>query len=137
MTNRSHNLRQSPPAPRAYTLIEALLMVVILSIISIPVGNALVAAARNSEGNENTLAIDTALSSQMEILRATYASKALGSQTSSITIGNNTYTMTVDIEKADPDPNPTVGTDPGLQTNFLSLSVSIAGRTLNAFVSNP
>ena len=132
MNDRLHNLRKSlpPRRPRAYTLIEALLMVVILSIISIPVGNALVAAARNTEGNENTLAIDSALVTQMEILRATWASDPLGIQTSTLTVGNQSYTMTIDIEKASADGTTT------LQPNFHSLSVSIAGRMLNCYVSN-
>jgi hypothetical protein len=125
----THQLTIRRRTPRAYTLIEALLMVVILSIISIPVGNALVAAARNTEGNENTLAIDSALASQMEILRATCKAMALGSQTTSITIGNNTYTMTLDVEKTDADGTGT------LQPNFLSLSITIAGRNLSTKVS--
>ena len=114
--------------PRAYTLIEALLMVIVLSIISIPVGNALVAAGRNTEGNENTLALDSALVTRMEMLRATYTTMALGVQTSTITVGNNSYTMTIDIERADPGP--------GLQTTFLSLTITIGGCKLTTFVSN-
>ena len=115
-------------------------MVVILSIISIPVGNSLVAAARNSEGNENTLAIDNQLVSQMENLRATYQTQLanLGTpQNSTVTIGNTSYTVITDIEKEDPLTYPGYNvSDPGNQTNFLRLSVTIAGRTLTTDVSN-
>lgn len=132
MKTTSHIRRRTP---RAYTLIEALLMVIILSVISIPVGNALVAAGRNAEGNENTLALDNALVSQMETLRATYTTMGLGIQTSTIAVGNNTYTMKIDIEKQDA----AIGTSQStgvLQTTFLSLSVTIGGRTLTTYVSN-
>jgi type II secretory pathway component PulJ len=112
-----------------YTLIEALLMVIILSIISIPVGNALVAAGRNTKGNEDALALDNALVSVMETVRATYASMPLGVQTSTVTVGNNSYPLTIDIEKQDPG----TGT---LQTSYLSLTVTIGGRTLTTYVSN-
>jgi hypothetical protein len=65
----------------------------------------------------------------MEILRATCKTMALGSQSSSITIGNSTYTLTLDVEKTDADGSGT------LQPNFLSLSVTIAGRNLSTKVS--
>ncbi|MGN6366792.1 MAG: type II secretion system protein [Phycisphaerae bacterium] len=127
MNNRPHTRRRNP---RAYTLIEALLMIVILSIITIPVGNALVAAGRNTAGNENVLAIDNALASQMETLRATYKTLPTGPSSSTISIGGQSYTVNIDIE---PDqPNSTVG----YQATFLSLSVTIAGHTLSTKVSN-
>src|SRR5579862_24512 len=84
----------------AYTLIEALLMVTILGITAAGVGNAMISSMRSTEANDNAQLIDTALVTQMEILRATWKSYSTGALSSTITIGNSTYTMVMDIEKA-------------------------------------
>jgi len=114
-------------------------MVTLLGIISIPVGNSLVSSSRSTEANENTMLIDNELVRRMETLRATYQSQManLGiPQTSTITIGNSSYTLTTDIEKDDPVTPGYNSSDPGRKTTFLTLSVSIAERTLSTDVSN-
>jgi type II secretory pathway pseudopilin PulG len=112
---------------RGYTLIEALLLVVILGIVGASLGNSLIAASQSTEANDNTLLIDNALVTQMETLRATWQSDPLGVQTTQLTIGSQTYTMTTDIEKADPNGQ-------GIQSTFFSLTIQIAGRTMCSYV---
>src|SRR5579859_647381 len=96
------NTRPHRKGRRGYTLIEALLMIVILSIIAAGVGTSLTASAHSTESNENTLQIDNALASQMETYRATWKTCPLGAQNTSIMIGSVSYPMAVDIEDADP-----------------------------------
>ena len=127
---RGHDpFRRRPPVARGYTLIEALLMVVILGIVGAGIGSSLIGTQWNTRDNDKTLLIDNTLVAQMETLRATWQSQSLGVQTSQITVGGTAYTMTVDIEKADPNGG-------GAQSTFFSLTIQIAGQSLCTYVSN-
>lgn len=129
MRRAHHDRRWLCSRASGYTLIEALLLTVILGIVAVVVGEALVASTHGAQANENTLLIDNTLVSQMETLRATWQSYPIGATTSQITIGNSSYTMTRDIEKANPN-------GLGNQASFLSLSIQIAGRTMYTYVNN-
>lgn len=121
--------RRSLSRVQGYTLIEAMLMVVILGLVGTGIGISLISAARSTEANDNALLLDNALVSQMETLRATWQSDPIGVQTLQITIGNTSYTMTRDIEKADPNGG-------GVQNTFFSLTIQIGGRTISTYVSS-
>jgi len=124
-----NQFRRSRCNAPAYTLIEALLLTIILSIIATGIGGAMSATANSTQANENTLEIDSTLVSQMETLRATWSSDALGTTSSQVNIGGTNYTMTTTIATAAPNTG-------GVQPTFYSLSIQIAGRTLSTFVSS-
>jgi len=129
MQTTRYYLRRSRFNAPAYTLIEALLLVVMLSIVATGLGTAMSATANSTQSNDNTLLIDSALVSQMENLRATWQNDALGSTNTPITVGATQYTMTTTIAQAAPNTG-------GVQATYFSLTVQIANRSLCTYVSN-
>ena len=121
--------RQGMRKCRAYTLVEALLLVTILAVTGTGIGEALLSVAHVPANDEHELLIETQLLSQMETLRATWQSLPWGSSSAQITIGGNTYTMIIDKEKADPNGQ-------GIQTSFYLLSVQIDDRSVCSYVSD-
>jgi type II secretory pathway pseudopilin PulG len=113
---------------RGYTLVEALLLVTILAVTGTSIGEALLSSAQAPYADEQELLIETQLLSEMEALRATWQSLPWGASTTQITIGQQTYTMIVDKEKADPNGG-------GVQTTFYSLTVQINDRSVVTYVS--
>jgi type II secretory pathway pseudopilin PulG len=122
-------LRRARRTHRAgYTLIEALLLVTMLGIVAAGVGTSMSATANSTQSNDNTLQIDNTLVSQMEILRATWQSDAVGSTNTNITINGTVYPMTQTIATAAPNTG-------GVQATYYALTVSINGRSLCTYVN--
>src|SRR4051794_27466016 len=90
-TDREFALRPSSPRARclrrAYTLVEALLLVTILAVTGTGVGQALLSVAHVPAADEREVLIETQLLSQMETLRATWQSLPWGASSTQITIG--------------------------------------------------
>jgi type II secretory pathway pseudopilin PulG len=129
MRIRTCHIGSAGPRAAGYTLIEALLLVIILGITAAGAASWLSSVSASTQADNNTSLIDTTLVTQMETLRATWATRGVGVKTSSITVGNAPYTLTTDVEEANPGD--------GVQTTFYSLSVQLAGRTLNSYAMTP
>lgn len=117
---------------RAFTLIEAMLLIVILGITAGLVGTSMTGVSQAASVDNTIMRVNTQLLSQMETLRATWQT-LLGSSTSytntaTIPIDNSNYTMTTDIEQADPDGS-------GVQSTFHSLTVTIGDQSMTTYVS--
>ena len=128
--------------PRGFTLLEALLLVVILGISGAAIGRALAAMTKSPEQNNNRLATDAALLDKMESLRATpwaqLAADATNSSsaftdTVSLSDTSLTVTRTVYIIYIDPATlNPS-----GSATHMLEVNVTIGNDTLTDMLNQP
>lgn len=120
---------------RGFTLIEAMLLVVVLSIVALATGTILIAAIKAPAINNTNLSIDTALKSKMEYLEAQpFANLTVGTPSSlsdSVTINGTVYPRTVDVSLADPNG----GSSP--QPNFKLIQVQIGGQSLYTLVTQP
>ncbi len=120
---------------RGFTLIEAMLLVVVLAIVATATGAILMAAIKAPAVNNTNLSIDTALKSKMEYLEAQkFANLTVGSPSTlsdTVTIGGTVYPRTVNISLADPNG----GSNP--QPNFKLVQVQIGGQSLYTLVTNP
>ena len=119
------------PRPRGFTLLEALLLVVILGISGAAIGRALAAMGRSPEQNNIRLATEAALLDKMEALRGTpwtqLSADANNPGTSAFTDtltlpdANTTITRTVYIIYI----NPVTLAPTGTPTHMLQVSVWI------------
>jgi type II secretory pathway pseudopilin PulG len=126
------NLQQKHLRPRGFTLLEALLLVVILGISGAAIGRALNAMTKSPEQNNIRLATDAALLDKMESLRATpwtqLAADANNAGTSAFTdtftlpdTNSTSVTRTVYIIYI----NPVTLAPSGVPTHMLQVSVWI------------
>jgi prepilin-type N-terminal cleavage/methylation domain-containing protein len=117
---------------RGFTLVEAMLVLVVMSIIALAAGVGLQSIARAPAGNDAQLAVDNYIIDKLEALRATdFASLTVGTATDTVTIRGTNYTRTTVIALADADG--TGGTD----TDFKQITVTLNGRSLSTFVCQP
>lgn len=90
--------------PRAFTLMEAMLALVTLSIIGLGAGIGLQSVAKADSGIEDRLFTSSQIISTLENLRDTpYASLASGSGTSDADRKGTTYTITWTAREIDPN----------------------------------
>jgi type II secretory pathway pseudopilin PulG len=119
---------QSLRGRRGLTMIEAMILMVIMSAIAVATGIALQSLVRVPTMNNRTLVISNLLIDKIEQLKAlgftTLATTANGSDQQ--TIDNITYTRTW-----------TLTTNPGsaYDSNFIQISVSIGNQTITTAVT--
>ena len=118
--------------PKGFTLIEALILLVVLSIVAIAAGAALTRLADNPEGNDFQLAVNTAIVSKMEEgVPSAFTSLTVGTSLSdTCTINGTSYPRTVTIAQANPNGG-------GNVSSFLQITVAVNGKSITTLVSQP
>jgi prepilin-type N-terminal cleavage/methylation domain-containing protein len=117
---------------RGFTLVEAMLVLVVMSIIALAAGVGLQSIARAPSGNDAQLVVDNYIMDKLESLRATdFASLTVGTTTDTVSIRGTNYTRTTVIALADADGSGSTDTD------FKQITVTLNGRSLSTFVCQP
>lgn len=121
--------------PRGLLLIEAILLMVVLSILAVGMGYCLLGADANTPQNDQALAIDMALQSKMEYMEGQAFGKLVDGSPSTtfsdtVTLGGKTYSRLVNISDAAPNGGSGVAT-------YKMIQVQIGGNSLYTLVSNP
>jgi hypothetical protein len=117
---------------RAFSLMEAMVLIVILGIVGVGTGRALVAVTHTPENNDVQFQLELSMVSEMERLRSIAFDKlVIGTYLTGVNVYQNHYPMTVVIDVNDPN-------DDGHPHDELkSITISVAGRTLTTLVSKP
>src|SRR5690348_14185310 len=120
-------------AQRGFTLLEAMVLMVVLSIVAVGVGVGLQSISRVPTANNLRLAVNSALISKMEELRATtFTALTVGTSLSdTVTLGNTTYTRNVTIATAD------ANSDGTLDSDYKVVTVTVNGQSLTMWVTQP
>ena len=127
MTSGSH------PACSAFTLIEAMVLLVIMSIVTVAAGVSLQGLSQSPKGNDFQLAVNNAIVSKMEEVRALdfTTGMVVGSTLSdTVAVNGTTYTRTVTIALADANGG-------GNDTDFKQITVAVNGQSLVTYVAQP
>jgi Tfp pilus assembly protein FimT len=112
-----------------FTLVEAMVLLVVLSIIALGTGIGLAGICRGPSQDETQLGISNELVDKIEQLKGTaFASLAGGSDT--VTINGKSYTRTWTVANANPD-----GT--GNKTDFDQVTVTIDGHSITTWITQP
>lgn len=130
--------RQYTHHSRGLTLIEAMLLVVILSIVAVAAGVGLQAVAKVPAQTDRTLAINNALVDTLEQWRAkSWATMASASDT--VTVNSKPYARTITVEDADPTAtnDPVTFTVGNTKTDFRRITVTINGQMMRLYVAKP
>ena len=129
---------------RAFTLIEVMFLMVILSIVAIAAAVGLQSSARLPEATDRVLAVSSELNSEIDSWR----SVAFGSSpwpaslpysltdTVTLNIGGQAVTCnrTTSIQNWDPT---NISTNSSPQSDFVRVQVTINGQTLTCFLNKP
>lgn len=125
-------------ARRGLTLVEAMLLVVIMSIVAMGAGIGLQAVAKVPTEADKTMAINAKLVDTLETWKSkSWSSMASGGGT--VTVNGKGYELKVTVENADP----TATTDPAtfdatkVQTDFRRITAEIDGRKMRVYVAQP
>jgi prepilin-type N-terminal cleavage/methylation domain-containing protein len=117
---------------RGFTLIEAMMLMTILSIVALAAGVSLQSLTRVPQKNDDQLKIANALIDKMEQLRGTaFASLTVGSSSDTVTISNTPYTRSWTIALADANGDGTNDSD------FKQITVTVNSRSLMCYVVQP
>ncbi|MGN6368983.1 MAG: PulJ/GspJ family protein [Phycisphaerae bacterium] len=133
-----------PTAPRGFTLIEAMILLVVVSIVAVGAAVGLQSTVKVPDQTERFLVISSELTSEME----TWRSVAFGdppwpsslpysaSDTVTLSVGGGSITCnrTVNIRKWDPDH---LSTNTTPQDDFVRVQISIDGQSLDCYFSKP
>jgi Tfp pilus assembly protein PilV len=132
MNNRRLPSRRTFP-PRGFSLLEALLLVVILGIVFLGFGIGLQSAAHVPEAVDRRLETHARLVEKMEdLLSMNFTTLSANSGLSdTVTIGGATYPRTVTVATVDADASGAPDAD------FLQLTVTINGQFLKTRVTQP
>jgi len=125
--------RYSRPHARGLTLLEAMILMCIMTVVALGFGIGLQANARVPAVVEQRLAIHTRLVEKMEEL-STLGFDTLAANvglSDSVVVGNSTMARTVTAGYCDAD-----GIN-GVDTDFLEVTVTISGQTLKTRVAKP
>jgi Tfp pilus assembly protein PilE len=123
---------------RGLTLIEAMLLVIILSIVAVAAGVGLQAVAKVPAQTDLTLAINNALVDTLEQWRAkSWATMTSANDT--VTINSKSYARAITVEDADPTAtnDPTTFTAGSTQTDFRRITATINGQIMRVYVAKP
>jgi len=117
---------------RAFTLLEALILVVVMSIVAVAAGVGLQSVARIPPVADATLAINRQIMSDLEQVRGTaWDSVTVGTTNNTVTINGRNYSRSVVVSTAD------ANADGSADTDFRQISVTIGNQTLTTFVTKP
>jgi len=128
---------------RGMTLIEASMMIVVVSIVCVGVAAGLQSISKAPEINDRAQAISAELNSELENWRAiAYTGPGWPSlpysstDTVTLAIGGQSlsYARTTTIQKWDPN---NLVTNASPQTDFVQVKVTINSQTLAAYITNP
>ena len=129
---------------RAFTLIEAVILMVIMSIVAVGAGIGLQSAVRVPEATERALAVSSELTSEIEGWRAVafgnapWPSALPYSANDTVTLSiagqSTTYNRTTSIQKWDPN---NLSTNASPQADFVQVQVTINGQSLVCYLSKP
>jgi len=124
---------------RGLTLIEAMLLVVILSIVAVAAGVGLQAVAKVPAQTDRALAINNALVDTLEQWRAKPWASMVTPLPDTVIINSKPYTRTITIEDADPTAtnDPATFTPANVKTDFRRITVTINGQTMRVYVTMP
>ena len=117
-----------------FTLIEAIILVVIVGIVGVGAGVGLQAVAKTPTQTNQVLAANAECVNRMEQMRSTdFASLSTRASALSgnVTINGTTYTSNVTVANADADGDGTVETD------YACITVTIGSQTLTCYVMQP
>lgn len=116
---------------RGLTLVEALIVMTIMSIIAVAAGVALQSLARVPERNDDQLVVSNALVDKMEQFRGMTVPALLAAPSGSDTSPVNNLARSWTIVKADPK----LGSSP--QNDFVQITVTCGGRSLTSYLTQP
>jgi type II secretory pathway component PulJ len=123
--------RRPPSSSRAFTLLEAMLALVTLTIIGLGAGVGLQAVSKSDAALEDRLFVSAQIVSTLENLRDTaYASLASGSATSDASRTGTTYTISWTVREINPA-NPTASKN---NSGLKELIVSCNGQSMMTWV---
>jgi hypothetical protein len=113
--------------PRGVTLVEALMLMVVMSVVVVGTGVALQSLIKVPTGNNRQLVINNLLTDKIERLKALSftALAATSSSSDTVTVDNVTYTRSWTITS-----NPGSGYD----ANFIQIKVTIGSQSLTTAV---
>ena len=119
-----------------FTMIEAMILMTILSIVAVAAAVGLQSTVRGPEVMNDSLAIDRAIATQIDLLKqtatTTWNSLSSSAGTSTVTVNGKTYTQTITIT-AQAYPDGTAGTAP----DFSKITIQIGNQSMITYVSQP
>jgi type II secretory pathway pseudopilin PulG len=117
---------------RAFSLMEAMVLIVILGIVGAGTGRALVAVTHTPESNDVQFQLELSMVSEMERLRSISFDKLIvGTYITGVNVYKTHYPMTLVIDVNDPND------DGHPQPELKSITITVAGRSLTTLVSKP
>jgi Tfp pilus assembly major pilin PilA len=122
---------------RGFTLIEAMVLLVIVSIIAVAAGVGLQAVAKVPTQTDAILAIDNEIVNRLEQMRAepwaTMSTKAtsLTNASPGVSINSKFYSCTVAVVDADADG------DGSTDADYRKITVTIGAQSMISYVTNP
>jgi Tfp pilus assembly major pilin PilA len=118
---------------RGVTLIEAMFLMVIMSVVAVGAGIGLQSVAKVPTSTDLVLATNCAVLSTIEQWKAkAWASQV--SQSDTVTVNGTSLSRTITVANADPS-NPESGA--GTQSDFHRITVQIGSQTMRVYVLNP
>lgn len=130
-----HN-QQRQRVPGGFSLIEALVVLTIMSIVAVAAAVGLQSGVRGPAAADEILSIDRALVTRMEALKSlassNWAAVAAQAGTATVTINNKTYTQTTTVTaQAKPDGSG------GTASDFVQVVVQVGSRSMTSYLSQP
>jgi hypothetical protein len=126
---------------RGLTLIEAMLLVVIMSIVAIGAGIGLQAVAKVPTATDDIMAVNARIVDTLETWRGKpWASMVTPTPNpDTVTINGKSYDRTITVEDADPAATNDPDTfDPAkVQPDFRRITVQIGSRRMRVYVAQP
>lgn len=114
-----------------FSLLEAVILVTIMSIVAVAAGVGLQSIVRIPKAADNVLAINRQLASDMEQLKAGgWAGLTVGVTNNNVTINGTSYARTITIAQANPDGS-------GNKTDFEQVTVTIGNQSVSTYVTQP
>jgi len=121
-------------APRGFSLLEVLVLVVVIAIVGAAAGRALQTVARTPVLTDQTFQLETQLISKMESIRAmTFDNIAVGSPNSTlsdiVTVSGTTYQRIVTVALAD------ANGDGSAEATFKIITVTCGGQSISTMIT--